>query len=109
MAGPLWFAAILSIAGVVYWTWRCPDLSWKLWKRSRTILAARLIWVPAAVLSLYDIAAPFLLSGHVEPLLPDWSLRYWPLAVFALGQIMEWMRKKTDRSVDSRKPEGATR
>lgn len=81
-----------------------------LWARSRTILAARLMWIPGALVGLHDAVAalgvdwaPFttqvlqLVPEAYRPLLP-------PLCAILVGLLFEHLRKLTTKPLEQKGP-----
>jgi len=75
----------------------------KLWAKSRTILAARIAWVPAALLSVHDTIAAWaldwtpILSRLVKSIPDDLQGLAMAAVVGVIGVVFEWLRRITDK------------
>lgn len=67
----------------------------------KTLIFARLIWLPGAILALYDLVQQEAgQSGiNLKDLIPDQYDQYIPLGLFAIGMIIEWLRRITTSPV----------
>lgn len=94
--------------------WCDPFFDWiepieaALWAKSKTVLVARLAWVPSAILLLHDTVAAS--AFDATPILsrlfhsiPD-DIR--PLAITAAvgvyGAVVEWLRRRTVEPIDAK-------
>lgn len=96
-----------ALAGV----WAQVDkLEGALWARSRTILAARLMWIPAALLAAHDFVASVAvdwtpITARLLAYLPEaYRPIALPIGVALAARFFEYLRKITTQPLDQKGP-----
>lgn len=80
----------------------------KLWAKSRTILAARLAWVPAALLSIHDTIAAWaldwtpILSRLVKQIPEDMQGLAMAAVIGVIGLVFERLRRITSEPLSDK-------
>jgi len=102
-----WLRTVPTLAGV----WSAVDrIEAAFWDRSRTILAARLMWIPAVLLAAHDFVASVAvdwtpITAQLLSYLPEaYRPLALPVALALAARLFEYLRKITKKPLAEKGP-----
>jgi hypothetical protein len=103
-----WLRSVPALAGV--WE-RLDKVEAVLWQRSRTLLAAKLLWIPSALIAAHDFIAAVAvdwtpLTQRFLDLFPaPYRPLVLPVALALVGKLFAWLRTLTTKPLSEKGPE----
>lgn len=86
---------------------RIEPLEVLIWRKSRTILVARLVTFITWLIAIHDAVTPALLSVDWTPIIPERYRGGYLIGTMAMGPIFEFLRTITDRSIQAKEADAS--